>query len=99
MGIILTDVYTLSSNIQLSNVYISFFNEQLFLQPQVLQDNTKGFMASSNYRLYKDKTAREEVRDVVEKAPIMSTTDTLSNAYTNLYAALKQKFPNSEDDI
>lgn len=98
MGIILTDVYTLSSNIQLSNVYISFFNEQLFLQPQVFDDGTKGFMASSNYRLYKDKTARDEVRDVVEKAPIMNTTDSLENAYNSLYVALKQKFPNSVDD-
>lgn len=97
MGIILTDVYTLSSGISLSNVYISFFNEQLFIQPQNFSDTGPGFMVNSNYRVYRDQQAREEVLDVVEKGSIMNTSETLTDAYSQLYAALKQKFPNSTD--
>lgn len=98
MGIILTDVYTLPSGIELSNAYVSFFQEQLFLQPQNFPDIGQGFMVNSCYRVYKDKTAREEIKDVVEKGAIMNTTSSLSDAYTQLYTALKLKFPNSIDD-
>ncbi len=98
MGIILTDVYTLNNGIELSNVYISFFEEQLFIQPRNLPDGNK-FIVSACYRLYKDKTAREEIKEAVEKSTIMNMADNLAVVYDQLYVALKQKFPSSVDDI
>ena len=97
MGIILTDTYTLPCGIELSNAYISFFQEQLFIQPQIFPDIGQGFMVNTNYRIYKDQEAREQVLGVVEKGAIMNTSNTLADAYTQLYVALKQKFPNSTD--
>jgi hypothetical protein len=97
MGIILTDVYPLPSGINLSNVYVSFYQEQLFIQPTVGTDNSKQYMVSSNYRVYKDQDARNQVLPVVEKGAIMNTSDTLTDAYSQLYVALKQKFPNCID--
>jgi hypothetical protein len=97
MGITLTDSYPLQCGINLSNVYISFYQEQLFIQPTVGTDNAKQYMVSSNYRVYRDKDASDLVLPVVEKGAIMNTSDTLEGAYTQLYVALMQKFPNSID--
>ena len=54
-------------------------------------------MVTSNYRVYRDQDARNLVLPVVEKGAIMNTSNTLTDAYTQLYVALKQKFPNSID--
>jgi hypothetical protein len=98
MGIIIPDVYTFANGIELSNVYISFFQEQLFIQPNNFPDGKK-FIISTSYRIYKDKSAREEVKDVIEKGSIMNTVFTLSDVYNDLYTALKLKFPNCIDDM
>ena len=97
MGIILTDVYSLPSGINLSNAYISFYQEQLFIQPTIGIDTSTQYMVSSNYRIYRDQEARDLVLGVVEKSAIMNTSDTIADAYSQLYVALKQKFPNSID--
>lgn len=97
MGIILNDTYPLSYGVNLSNVYISFYQEQLFIQPTVGTDNSTQYMISSNYRVYRDREAREQSLMVVEKGSIMNTSSRLDEAYLQLYVALKQKFPNSID--
>jgi hypothetical protein len=96
MGIILTDIYPLPSGIELPNVYISFFEEQLFIRPTFGPDG-KSYMVSAVYRIYKNYDAKIINLQTVDRETIMNTTYNLNDAYTVLYNALKQKYPNSID--
>jgi hypothetical protein len=82
---------TLPSGINVSNVYMSFANEVIYISPT---SNSKNVI-NSYYNVYKDstKTLGTNIR-----IPICVIVDDISvSVYTLLYDNLKQTYPGSTD--
>ena len=88
MGIIVPEAILPSSNIAVSNVYMSFSGEtvQVFKNPY-----TREYILGSNYRVFSnpDTNIRESIA--------VPYTDLDQGPFTVLYTALKELYPGSHD--
>ena len=92
MGIIVPEALLPSSNIAVSNVYMSFSGEtvQVFKNPY-----TSEYILGSNYRVFSnpDKTPDTNIRESIS----VPYTDLEQGPFTVLYSKLKEMYPGSED--
>jgi hypothetical protein len=94
MGIIVPEATLPSSNITVSNVYMSFSGEaiQTFKQPY-----TGDYVLSSNYRVFSN-SSKQPWTNIIE--PLMVPYSNLEQGvFTVLYTALKEMYPGSEDSL
>jgi hypothetical protein len=92
MGIIVPEAVLPSSNIAVSNVYMSFSGEtvQIFKNPY-----TSEYILGSNYRVFSNP---EKQPDTNIREPLMVPYSNLDQGvFTVLYTALKEMYPGSED--
>jgi hypothetical protein len=101
MGIFVPEA-TLPSGVVVSNVYMSFTDEAVYIaqlaagpgRPQ----NAKWNVAS-HYRVFKDKAAALSKKSNI-RIPYQVPVEKLDkNSYTLLYEGLKKEYPGSYDDI
>lgn len=92
MGIIVPEAVLPSSNIAVSNVYMSFSGEtvQIFKNPY-----TSEYILGSNYRVFSnpDKTPDTNIRESIA----VPYTDLEQGPFSVLYTALKEMYPGSEN--
>lgn len=92
MGIIVPEAILPSSNISVSNVYMSFSGEtvQVFKNPY-----TSDYILRSNYRVFSNpnKIPDTNIRETIT----IPYTDIGQGPFTVLYTALKEMYPGSED--
>jgi len=94
MGIIVPEALLPSSNISVSNVYMSFSGETV----QTIKDPyTCDYYMSSNYRVFSNPT-KQPGTNIIE--PLMVPYSNLDQGvFTVLYTALKELYPGSEDSL
>lgn len=94
MGIIVPEAILPSSNIAVSNVYMSFSGEAV----QTLKHPYTGeYVLSSNYRVFSNPT-KQPGTNIME--PLMVPYSNLDQGvFTVLYTALKDMYPGSEDSL
>lgn len=93
MGILVSEAY-LPMGITVSNVYMSFFGEMIYVYPR---DADNLYQLKTYYRVYKDQ---EKNLDTNIRIPInVSISDIRCDIYTILYEKLKSFYPNSVDII
>jgi hypothetical protein len=94
MGIIVPEALLASSNIAVSNVYMSFSGEAV---QTIKHPYTGGYVISSNYRVFSNPT-KQPSTNIVE--PLMVPYSNLDQGvFTVLYTALKDMYPGSEDSL
>ena len=91
MGILVTDGI-LPSGIPVSNIYMSFDSEVIYVSPK----NADGiYTIPANYKVFKDDT-KQPNSDV--RIPLAIQVNDISvGVYTSLYENLKQIYPDSVD--
>jgi hypothetical protein len=91
MGILVSDG-TLPSGIPVSNVYMSFSGEVIYILPNPACNN---YTINTNYKVYKDETKQpgSDIRLTLS----IQVNDINVGVYTSLYENLKQIYPNSVD--
>lgn len=91
MGILVTDGI-LPSGIPVSNIYMSFDSEVIYVSPK----NADGiYTITANYKVFKDDT-KQPNSDV--RIPLAIQVNDISvGVYTSLYENLKQIYPDSVD--
>ena len=93
MGILVPEA-VLPMGIAVSNVYMSFSGEVVYIYPR---DADKLYRVQSHYKMYKDQT---RTPDTPIRIPIfINVTDISLGGYHYLYEKLKQSYPNSIDVI
>lgn len=94
MGILVPECNLPSSNIAVSNVYMSFSGEAV----QTLRHPYTGdYILSSNYRIFSNPTKKP---DTNISEPLMVPYSNLDQGvFTVLYNALKEMYPGSEDSL
>ena len=91
MGILVSDG-TLPSGISVSNVYMSFDSEVVYVTPRSADG---GHTIQANYKVFKDDT-KQPISDV--RIPLVTHVSNISvGVYTSLYENLKQIYPSSVD--
>jgi hypothetical protein len=93
MGIIVTDG-VLPSGVPVSNVYISFSSETVYVSSK----NSIGlYTINAYYKVFKDNT-KEPNSDI--RIPLFTQVSDISvGVFDSLYAELKKIYPNSTDDV
>jgi hypothetical protein len=91
MGLLIPEA-NLPSQITLSNVYVSFSEENILVTSN---GSDGGWRVISNYRIFSDQTKSNgtNIRIPIEVVSI----DIIQGVYTILYGELKRLYPNSED--
>jgi hypothetical protein len=89
MGILVSEA-NLPMGVTLSNVYISFSGEVIYIIPRDGQYNI-----STYYKIYKDETKQPDTN--IRISINVQTSDISSSVYTSLYDNLKQIYPDSVD--
>lgn len=84
---------TLPSGIQVSNVYMSFNGETVYTS----QCPMNVWEITSSYRVYSDSAKSLPTNTRVSLS--VRTSNTNTNAYSELYLKLKETYPNSIDHI
>lgn len=96
MGIRVLDPYTTPQGIEVSNVYVSFAANPVYVYPQV-EGNTKTYSLQCQANLFVDQTCREGGKSAFETRQIYTSGHpSASTLYANLYAELQTAFPNNE---
>jgi len=91
MGILVSDC-VLPSGISVSNVYMSFDSEVIYVSPKSLDGR---YTITANYKVYKDETKQP---DTNIRIPLnVQVSDISVGVYTSLYENLKQIYPSSVD--
>lgn len=93
MGILVPEA-AIPMGLTLSNVYISFTGEQVYVQ-SVRGSNV--FIINSVYKVYKDETRQPDTNIRIPLA--IQVNDISVGVYTLLYESLKQIYSNSIDVI
>jgi hypothetical protein len=94
MGIIVPEAILPSSNIAVSNVYMSFSGEAV----QVLKNPyTSEYILSSNYRVFSNTTKQPETN--IAESLMVPYLNLDAGPFTVLYTALKNLYPGSEDSL
>ena len=94
MGILVPEALLPSSNIAVSNVYMSFSGEVV---QTIKHPYTGEYILSSNYRVFSNPT-KQPGTNIIE--PLMVPYSNLDQGvFTVLYAALKELYPGSEDSL
>ena len=94
MGILVPEAILPSSNIAVSNVYISFSGETV----QIFKNRLNGeYILTSNYRVFSnpDKIPATNITECIT----VLYTDLDQGVFTVLYTALKEMYPGSEDSL
>lgn len=92
MGIIVPEAILPTSNIAVSNVYMSFSGEtlQIFKNPY-----TNEYILGSNYKVFSNS---DKITDTNIKESIAAPyTDLEQGPFTVLYSKLKEMYPGSQD--
>jgi len=95
MGILVANG-TLPNGIQVSNVYMSFFQENIIIQSVPTANN---FMITACYRVFSDPSKQQGSDIRVPLVLVLSHEQVSSHPYTYLYAELKKLYPDSTDWI
>jgi hypothetical protein len=91
MGILVSDC-VLPSGISVSNVYMSFDSEVVYVSPR----GSDGiYSINANYKVFKDNTKQPGTNIRVSLSAQVS--DISVGVYTSLYKTLKQIYPDSVD--
>lgn len=92
MGIIVPEAVLPSSNIAVSNVYMSFSGETV----QVFKNRLTGdYFVGSNYKIFSNPDKNPDT-NVVETI-VIPYTDLEQGPFTILYSKLKEMYPGSHD--
>lgn len=91
MGIIVTEGI-LPSGIPVSNVYMSFASEIVYVSPKTPTDI---YILNTYYKVFKDNT--KEPNSDVRIPFFVQVSDISVGVYTSLYENLKQIYPDSVD--
>lgn len=94
MGILVAQG-TLPNGVQVSNVYMSFFQENIVIQSVPAANN---FMITSSYRVFADPSKQQGSDIRVPLILVLSQDQVSSHPYTYLYAELKKLYPDSTDN-
>jgi hypothetical protein len=100
MGLINNGTYIATNGCEKKGTYISFNNEQVYIY-KYNKDSVQ-YTVTANCRIYWDKSTRNSNKHHIDSQSILvniTESQLNQNPYTILYSVLKQKFPNSEDDI
>jgi hypothetical protein len=93
MGILVANG-TLPNGIQVSNVYMSFCQENITTQSVPIANN---FMVSACYRVFADPSRQKGSNIRIPIVIVLPQSDMESHPYTYLYAELKKLYPDSID--
>jgi hypothetical protein len=94
MGILVPEAILPSSNIAVSNVYMSFSGEAI---ETIKNPYTSEYYLSSKYRVFSNPT-KQPCSNIIE--PLMVPYSNLDQGvFTVLYTALKELYPGSEDSL
>lgn len=95
MGILVQEA-TLPMGLTLSNVYISFTGETIYINPKIKMNDTDMYRVSTTYRVYKD-LSKEGGTNIT--APLSLNVQDISRdtIYGMLYEELKIIYPDSID--
>jgi hypothetical protein len=94
MGIIVPEALLPSSNIAVSNVYMSFSGEAV---ETLKHPYTGDYVLRSYYRVFSNSTKQP---DTNIREPLMAPYSNLDQGvFTVLYTALKELYPESEDSL
>ena len=93
MGILVKNA-TLPGGIQVSNVYMSFFEESIIIQSIPVASN---FMVSASYRVFADPSKTQGSNIRLPMVLVLSQRQAEKNPYTYLYTELKKLYPDSSD--
>lgn len=99
MGILVPEA-SLPMGVTVSNVYMSFTGEVIYISPQT--QSNKMYVVSSSYKIYKDSTHIPETNIRIPiSIPLysMNQSGVPSNPYEMLYNELKLMYPGSTDVI
>jgi hypothetical protein len=91
MGIIVSEGI-LPSGIPISNVYMSFSSETVYIFPKNIDDK---YIIQTYYKVYKDDTKQPDTNIRIPLA--IQVSDISVGIYTTLYENLKQIYPDSLD--
>jgi hypothetical protein len=91
MGIIVADGI-LPSGIRVSNVYMSFFSESVYVKAE-----PSGFSLSACYRVFKDPSKQTPSDMRVPMFVAIGNSEINGSIYDILYRELKKTYPNSTD--
>lgn len=94
MGILVSEALLPSSNIAVSNVYMSFSGESI---ETLKHPYTGEYVLSSKYRVFSNPT-KQPGTNIIE--PLMVPYSNLDQGvFTVMYTALKELYPGSEDSL
>jgi len=94
MGIIVPEALLPSSNISVSNVYMSFSGEAV----QTLKHPYTGeYVLSSYYRVFSNPMKQPDTN--IREALMVPYSNLEQGVFTVLYMALKEMYPGSEDSL
>ena len=94
MGIIVPEALLPSSNIAVSNVYMSFSGEAV----QTIKHPFIGdYYLSSNYRVFSNSTKQPDTN--IRESLFIPYSNLEQGVFTVLYTALKEMYPGSEDSL
>ena len=91
MGILVSEC-VLPSGIPVSNVYMSFDSEVIYVSPRSVDGR---YTITANYKVYKDDTKQPATNIRIPFA--IQVNDISVGVYTSLYENLKQVYPSSVD--
>ena len=92
MGILVPEAILPSSNIAVSNVYMSFSGETV----QIFKNRLNGeYILTSNYRVFSNPD-KIPATNIVECITVLYT-DLNQGPFTVLYSNLKEIYPNAQD--
>ena len=89
MGILVSEC-VLPSGIPVSNVYMSFDSEVIYVSPRSVDGR---YTITANYKVYKDDTKQPDTNIRIPFA--IQVNDISVGVYTSLYENLKQIYPSS----
>jgi hypothetical protein len=89
MGILVSEC-VLPSGIPVSNVYMSFDSEVIYVSPRSVDGR---YTITANYKVYKDDTKQPDTNIRIPFA--VQVNDISVGVYTSLYENLKQIYPSS----
>lgn len=99
MGIIYPETISMRNGVVKAGTYMSFANETIYIrQGNMLSPTDRMYHVNANYNIYWDKDTRFRGLPHIQQESIQASLSNMNvNIYDQLYAVLKNTYPNSED--